>query len=149
MKTFSFGFRQGVENELPFARGMAARYGTHHFELADEDVDVSALLWRMQDIYDEPFGDSSNIPTFLISEFARRHVTVALGGDGADELLGGYLCWSRHLLNAPAGTSPLAYRYAHADRVYFTPEQPRQPGTNGGTDPTIHNPTKRTGEEGE
>ncbi|MBK9242424.1 MAG: asparagine synthase (glutamine-hydrolyzing) [Acidobacteria bacterium] len=149
LKTFSFGFRQGVENELPFARGMAARYGTHHFELADEDVDVSALLWRMQDIYDEPFGDSSNIPTFLISEFARRHVTVALGGDGADELLGGYLCWSRHLLNAPAGTSPLVYRYAHADRVYFTPEQQRQLGHTGETDSLIDYRRYRTGTVGD
>jgi len=101
LRTFSFGFREGVENELPFARGIAERYQTSHFELVDENADISALLLRMQTIYDEPFGDSSNIPTFLICELARRHVTVALGGDAADELLGGYLFWSRQFLDAP------------------------------------------------
>ena len=102
LKTFSFGFQAGVENELPFARAMAERHGTHHFELTDDRTNIPDLLWRMQDIYDEPFADSSNIPTYLICEFARKHVTVALGGDGADELLGGYLYWSRHLLSPPA-----------------------------------------------
>jgi len=105
VRTFSFGFREGVENELPFARGIAERYQTSHFELVDENADISALLLRMQTIYDEPFGDSSNIPTFLICELARRHVTVALGGDAADELLGGYLFWSRQFLDAPPLTA--------------------------------------------
>jgi len=128
LKTFSFGFREGVENELPFARGMAERYGTQHCELTDDDVDVSAMLWRMQDIYDEPFGDSSSIPTFLISELARRHVTVVLGGDGADELLGGYLYWSRDLLEASGNADSLVHRYAHQYRVYFSAEEQRQLG---------------------
>jgi asparagine synthase (glutamine-hydrolysing) len=99
--TFSFGFREGVENELPFARGIAERYQTSHFELVDYNVDIPALLLRMQTIYDEPFGDSSSIPTFLICELARRHVAVALGGDAADELLGGYVFWTRQFLDAP------------------------------------------------
>jgi asparagine synthase (glutamine-hydrolysing) len=101
VRTFSFGFGEGVENELPFARGIAERYQTSHFELVDDNADIPALLLRMQTIYDEPFGDSSNIPTFLICELARRHVTVALGGDAADELLGGYLFWARQFLDAP------------------------------------------------
>jgi asparagine synthase (glutamine-hydrolysing) len=101
VRTFSFGFREGVENELPFARGIAERYHTSHFELVDDNADIPALLLRMQTIYDEPFGDSSNIPTFLICELARRHVTVALGGDAADELLGGYLFWARQFLDGP------------------------------------------------
>jgi asparagine synthase (glutamine-hydrolysing) len=101
VRTFSFGFKEGVENELPFARGIAERYQTCHFELVDDHADIPALLQRMQTIYDEPFGDSSNIPTFLICELARRHVTVALGGDAADELLGGYLFWTRQFLGAP------------------------------------------------
>lgn len=104
VRTFSFGFREGVENELPFARGIAERYQTSHFELVDDHADIPALLLRMQRIYDEPFGDSSNIPTFLICELARRHVTVALGGDAADELLGGYLFWARQFLDAPPST---------------------------------------------
>jgi asparagine synthase (glutamine-hydrolysing) len=99
VRTFSFGFREGVKNELPFARGIAERYQTSHFERIDDNVDIPALLLRMQTIYDEPFGDSSNIPTFLICELARGHVTVALGGDGADELLGGYLFWARQFLD--------------------------------------------------
>ena len=149
LKTFSFGFREGVENELPFARGMSERYGTRHFELTDDDVDVPALLWRMQDIYDEPFGDSSSIPTFLISEFARRHVTVVLGGDGADELLGGYLYWSRDLLKAPADARSLVHRYAHRDRVYFTPEEQRQMGQAVETDSLTDFGRYRTGAVGD
>ena len=98
VNTFSFGFNAGVESELPFARGTAARCGTRHFEAMDDNIDVANLLRRMQTIYDEPLGDSSTIPTFLVCELARRHVTVALGGDGADELLGGYLFWSRSFL---------------------------------------------------
>jgi asparagine synthase (glutamine-hydrolysing) len=98
LQTFSFGFMAGVESELPYARASAGLYGTTHHEHLDQGIDLPSLLQRMQLVYDEPFGDSSNIPTFLLCEQARRHVTVALGGDGADELLGGYLVWSREYL---------------------------------------------------
>jgi asparagine synthase (glutamine-hydrolysing) len=98
VQTFAFGFREGIENEQPYARAMARQCGTTHVEV-DDNGDIAGLLWRMQDVYDEPFGDSSNIPTFLICERARRSATVVLGGDGADELLGGYVAWSRYLLN--------------------------------------------------
>jgi asparagine synthase (glutamine-hydrolysing) len=144
VRTFSFGFREGVENELPFARGIADRYQTSHFELVDDNADIPALLLRMQTIYDEPFADSSNIPTFLVCQLARQYVTVALGGDGADELLGGYVFWARQFLepasppemqsvmqrvsrwlgrrwrpSTPAG-SPTVRRYAQGFRNYFT-----------------------------
>ncbi len=139
IRTFSFGFKEGVEDERPFARGMALRCRTSHFELVDDSADIPALLLRMQTIYDEPFADSSSIPTFLVCEMARRHVTVALGGDGADELLGGYVSWTRRFLDPPlrlkmkllmqrlargfghsqAG-SPLVRRYAQGFRHYFT-----------------------------
>ncbi len=113
VRTFSFGFKEGVENELPFARGMAERCETSHFELMDDKADIPALLLRMQTVYDEPFADSSNIPTFLICELARREVTVALGGDGADELLGGYVAWARQFLEPdPQTTKPLMQRLA-------------------------------------
>ncbi len=147
VRTFSFGFRAGVEDELPFARGMAQRCRTSHYELADDSADIPALLRRMQTIYDEPFADSSNIPTFLVCEMARRHVTVALGGDGADELLGGYVSWTRRFLEPGARLkmkslmqrlagwlgrrqtgSPLVQRYSQGYRNYFTPAERRRLG---------------------
>jgi len=97
IKTFSFGFEDSA-NELPFARRVARMYGTDHIELGDEKVDVGELLCRMQEVFDEPFGDSSNIPMYLISKLARRHVKVVLTGDGGDELLGGYSYWYKPLL---------------------------------------------------
>jgi asparagine synthase (glutamine-hydrolysing) len=86
--TFSVGFGDQID-ELPFARAVAARYGTDHHELQME-IPVGEMLERMALVYDEPFADSSNIPTYLLSEFARRSVKVVLSGDGGDELFGGY-----------------------------------------------------------
>ena len=98
-RTFSVGFGDLID-ELPFARDAAAAYRTEHNEL-QMDVDVAAMLRRVDDVYDEPFGDSSNIPTFLVAEFARREVKVVLSGDGGDEIFGGYE-WYRPLLDAEA-----------------------------------------------
>ncbi|MDP3920817.1 MAG: asparagine synthase (glutamine-hydrolyzing) [Candidatus Omnitrophota bacterium] len=98
LQTFSFGFRDGV-NELPYAREVAAACGTRHTELMDEHEDIAALLVRMQSVYDEPFADSSAIPTYLLAGLCRRNVKVALSGDGADELLAGYSFWYRSLHN--------------------------------------------------
>lgn len=95
LSTFSFGFRDSI-NELPYARGIAERYGTHHTELFD-DGNLAELLVRMQGVYDEPFADSSNIPMYCMSQLARKHVTVALTGDGGDELLGGYGWYAPYL----------------------------------------------------
>jgi asparagine synthase (glutamine-hydrolysing) len=90
VKTFTIGFddREGFD-ERPFAQAVARRFGTEHHEevVHPEKVDlVERLVWH----HDQPFGDSSAIPTFLLNEVARRHVTVALSGDGGDELFGGY-----------------------------------------------------------
>jgi asparagine synthase (glutamine-hydrolysing) len=98
LKTFSFGFADTL-SELPFARQVADLYKTEHVEIADQEADIGALLVAMQDIFDEPFADSSNIPTYLISRSARQHTKVALTGDGADELLAGYSFWYNPLLN--------------------------------------------------
>lgn len=97
-KTFSFGFGKSI-NELPYAREIAERYGTEHIELTDTAENISSLLERMQEVYDEPFGDSSNIPTYLLSKLARQHITVALAGEGSDELTCGYNFWYRPLFN--------------------------------------------------
>jgi asparagine synthase (glutamine-hydrolysing) len=99
VKTFSVGFGDLI-NELPFARDAAAACGTDHHEM-EMDIDVAAMLERMTDAYDEPFGDSSNIPTFLVAEYARRSVKVVLTGDGGDEIFGGY-DWYRPLLDGAA-----------------------------------------------
>ena len=98
-RTYAVGFRELI-NELPFAREAAAAYGTDHHEL-QMDIDVAACLARMTEVYDEPFGDSSNIPTYLVAEYARKHVKVVLSGDGGDEIFGGY-AWYGSLLNGDA-----------------------------------------------
>lgn len=89
ISTFSFGFEAGV-SELPFARAVATMYGTDHHELQDADLDIGQILPRMAEVYDEPFADSSCVPTWLLCSLVRRHTKVVLGGDGGDELLGGY-----------------------------------------------------------
>ncbi len=104
IKTFSVGFGDLI-NELPFARDVAQRYQTEHSEL-QMDIDVGDLLSRMATVYDQPFGDSSNIPTFLVSEFASQHVKVVLSGDGGDELFGGY-SWYTPLLEKSSSSDRL------------------------------------------
>jgi len=89
IKTISFGFGDSI-NELPFAREIAKKYNTDHIEIQQKQTDIADLLLQMQHIYDEPFADSSNIPTYLISKLAKEHLTVILTGDAGDEMVGGY-----------------------------------------------------------
>lgn len=90
VKTFSVGFRGGEEtNETEGAARLARRYGTEHHEI-EVEPDSVGLIERLGRMLDEPFGDSSAIPTLIVSEFARRHVKVVLSGDGGDELFQGY-----------------------------------------------------------
>ena len=96
LNTYSFGFGDSV-NELPFAKEIAQKYGTHHNELEDDGADIADLLVEMARVFDEPFGDSSNIPTYLISQAARHFGKVVITGDGGDELLAGYDYWYRRL----------------------------------------------------
>lgn len=89
VKTFSIGFRESEFNELDWARMVARKYGTEHHEILVEPDSVS-LVNRLVRHFGEPFADASAIPTFIVSEFAARHVKVALTGDGGDELFAGY-----------------------------------------------------------
>ncbi len=93
IKTYSIGFEDDRFNELPFAREAAAHCGTDHHEKVVR-VDAFDLLGKIITGFDEPFADPSAIPTFLVSEFARRDLKVVLSGDGGDELFAGYL-WTR------------------------------------------------------
>lgn len=113
VKTFSIGFPGTPHDEAPMAREVAAHLGTDHHELPLDGAAALGLVPRLVDHSDEPFADPSQIPTLLVSELARRHVTVALTGDGGDELFGGY---NRYLsgpgLIARAGRIPAPVRRA-------------------------------------
>lgn len=96
VKTFSIGFKEKAYNELPFASLVAERYHTEHHEMIVEPESID-LLPKLVSYYDEPFADSSAIPTYYVSKFAREYVTVALSGDGGDELFAGYKSYPKLL----------------------------------------------------
>ncbi len=95
ISTFTIGFEIG-NNEAPHAKAIANVLGTRHHELYCSAADAQAIISELPYFYDEPFADSSAIPTILVSRMARKHVTVALSADGGDELLGGYQSY-KHL----------------------------------------------------
>jgi asparagine synthase (glutamine-hydrolysing) len=94
VKTFSIGFEEADFSELPYAAAVARQYRTDHHEIVVRPDSVG-LVSQLVRSFDEPFGDASAIPTFIVSEFARRNVKVALSGDGGDELFGGYTSLAR------------------------------------------------------
>ncbi len=106
IKTFSIGFKEKSFDESPDARRVAEHFGTDHHEEILSPKSMLDVLPDVLNVLDEPFADSSIIPTYLVSKFTRRHVKVALGGDGGDELFLGYPSFIAHKLDSCFGFIP-------------------------------------------
>jgi asparagine synthase (glutamine-hydrolysing) len=120
LRTFSIGFEESSFSELGEARQVAEMYGTHHRELVIRP-DAALLLPALAEAFDEPFADSSALPTYLVSHLAAENVKVALSGEGGDELFGGYYTYVADLLAERAGglarlARPLVDRLPSSDR---------------------------------
>jgi len=111
INTYSIGFEDPKYNEADYAKAVAQRLGTNHSELYVNDKMIFETIPKLSTMYDEPFADSSQIPTFLVSKLARNDVTVVLSGDGGDENFGGYNRYFRgEQLNSMVGMVPLSVR---------------------------------------
>lgn len=119
VKTFTIGFREQGYDEAAHAEKVARYLGTEHTEFCVSPADAMTVIPRLPSIYDEPFADASQLPTFLVCELARKHVTVSLSGDGGDELFGGYnrYFWGRSIWRA-IGWMPQAVRRSAATALH-------------------------------
>ncbi|HET8565115.1 MAG TPA: asparagine synthase (glutamine-hydrolyzing) [Solirubrobacterales bacterium] len=142
LRTFSIGFEEAGFDELSRARLVAERYGTDHHELILRP-DAVELLPRLVEALDEPFGDSSALPTYLVSQLASEHVKTAMSGEGGDELFGGYYTYVADLLARRAGrlaalARPLAEALpSRSERVGFDYKAKRFARAAAGADPLV------------
>jgi asparagine synthase (glutamine-hydrolysing) len=117
VKTFAIGFRNQEFNEAPYARMVAEKFGTDHHELIVEP-DVFETVETLTSSLEEPFGDSSMLPTYYVSQMARKHVTVALSGDGGDEIFAGYDRYAIHLRRRVFERIPSGARRFYREKIY-------------------------------
>lgn len=120
VKTFSIGFEHSKFNELPHARAVAQQFATEHHEFIVEPSAI-AILPKIVRHYGEPFADSSAIPSFYLAELTRRHVTVALNGDGGDESFAGYSRYAANMLARRSDQWPLTLRQVIATAADWIP----------------------------
>jgi asparagine synthase (glutamine-hydrolysing) len=122
VRTFSIGFSEPDYDEARYAKRVAAHLGTAHTDLYVTPQEALAVVPKLPQMYDEPFGDSSQIPTFLVCQLARRHVTVSLSGDAGDELFGGYnrYRWGE-TIRRRVGWLPQAGRHALSGAMQAVP----------------------------
>lgn len=123
IRTFSIGFEEKGYDEAPFARSVADHLGTSHTEVYLTGQDALDAISSIPDWFDEPFADPSQLPTYLVARMAREHVTVALTGDGGDELFGGYPRYEyTAALWAKIRSMPRFLRSGFATGIGLTPE---------------------------
>lgn len=130
VRTFTIGFDEKQYDEATHARAVAKHLGTEHTELRLSGNDALALVPQLSSMYDEPFADSSQLPTRMVMGLARKHVTVALSGDGGDELFGGYnryvhgpriwnrIRWMPHPIRRMAGAGLMAVPAETLNRMF-------------------------------
>ncbi|MCK5895147.1 MAG: asparagine synthase (glutamine-hydrolyzing) [Endozoicomonadaceae bacterium] len=122
IKTFSIGFNEEGYNEAVYAKAIAAHLGTEHTELYLTHEDAMSIIPKLANLFDEPFSDSSQIPTFMVAKMARKEVTVVLTGDAADELFCGYNRYTMTTgLWSKIAKIPYWLRSVMARLIYFVP----------------------------
>ena len=124
INTFSIGFHEKQYDEALYAKAVAEHLGTEHHELYVSMNDAAAIVPEISNYYDEPFADSSQLPTYMVSKLAKQYVTVSLSGDGGDELFAGYnRYWAANKMLKPISCVPFFMRRFIAGAITSVPEK--------------------------